>query len=293
MSPAEPQRSEPEPPVPPAKPQEGRPDWLVGAEEGVVAERDRDPKPVETTRPVLKMVGSSPPAASEGEDQVPELNLGGDEPRRDENATPPTRLTLLKPQAPESAGKKPEARKTAWVAAGSSVPTLRREPPPARPAAVEPRESEEPRGRETVREVPDDRSAPAPVVTLPPLKEPWWIVALEEARTNRMLQIAVAAVVVGIAVYTFWPRREPSMSIEYIQRHAQEMDGRAVTLHGRVGDVFAAGGGHTFYLTQGNATIVVFSRSRVPVPNQSLTVHGTISTGFLDGSPHQSLFEDQ
>lgn len=305
MSPAEPQRSDSdsEPPeTPPPAPEKpgARPDWLVGAEEGVAAEQGRAPKPAET-RPVLKMVTTAPDAKRDGQDlPVPQLDLGGPLPSADESGTPTTRLTLLRPsqQAMGAEGtstqKAPEPKKP-WAAAASSIPTLRREPPPpVRAVPVEPREFDAPAEREGMRDLPDDHPTTAPpVVALPPLREAWWIVALEEARTNRKIQIAAAVLVVAFAAFTFWPRSQPTVSIADLERHAKEYDGRAVTVRGRVGDVFPAGGGYTFYLRQGSATIVVFTRSRVPVPNQTLSVKGTISTGFLDGAPHQSLFENQ
>ena len=62
-------------------------------------------------------------------------------------------------------------------------------------------------------------------------------------------------------------------------------------VNGRVGEVFHVGGGYAFYLLQGRDTIVVFTRSRVPVPRQNVTVVASVSTGFLDGAPRQALFE--
>jgi len=309
MSPADPQRSDsdsepPAEPTPPAPEKPGgRPDWLVGAEEGVRAEQGRTPKPAET-RSVLKMVKAAPDESHDGQDlPVPQLDLGGPLPSADESGTP-TRLTLLRPSqqamgAEGAAQKAPEPKKP-WAAAASSIPTLRREPPaPVRAAPVrampdEPQEFDAPVEREGMRDLPADHPTTAPPkVALPPLREAWWIVALEELRTNRKIQIGAVLVAVAFAAFTFWPRSRSTVSIADLEHHAKEYDGRAVTVRGRVGDVFPAGGGYTFYLRQGNSTIVVFTRSRVPVPNQSITVKGTISTGFLDGSPHQSLFEGQ
>ena len=293
-----------------------RPDWLVGAEEGVTAEHDRTGHEADV-RPTLKRLQ---PGAPDGQDlPIPELELGG--PAADPKAA---RLTLLRPGqsggavgAPGAGAKEPAAPqpKKAWTAAGKSLPTLRREAPPARP--VPPRETRDAREqrdfdapterslqrsahaersahpeRPALPDLPDDRPVAKPV-SLPPLREAWWLVAMDELRNNRKIQLGIVALVVAWAAYTFWPRREPTVSIADLQRHAREYDGRAVTVRGRVGDVYHAGEGYTFYLQQGGETIVVFTRTRVPVPNETISVKGTISTGYLDGAPHQSLFESQ
>jgi hypothetical protein len=41
----------------------------------------------------------------------------------------------------------------------------------------------------------------------------------------------------------------------------------------------------------GRDTIVVFSRVRQPATGQSIAVHGSVSTGYLDGQPRPALFE--
>jgi hypothetical protein len=51
------------------------------------------------------------------------------------------------------------------------------------------------------------------------------------------------------------------------------------------------GGGYAFYLRQGREDIVVFTRSRVPVRREELTIEGSISNGVLDGKTRQALFE--
>jgi hypothetical protein len=203
-----------------------------------------------------------------------------------------------------------EEPKRPWVAAASSVPKLRREPDiaPAREVReardardeIEPtRESEvdreffgAPAERAALPEFPGDTKPVPPPVRLAPLRESWWTIALEELRTDRRIHVGAAVLLAAFAVYQFWPRREPTVSISYLAGHPHEADGRAVTIRGRVGDVFPVGGGYAFYLRQGHDTIVVFTRTRTPMPNENITVRGKISTGFLDGAPHQSLFED-
>jgi hypothetical protein len=250
-------------PRPPAR-EGSRPDWLVGADEGAGDEMSRDPsdvRPLKLTRP------EGPPAgkATEGFEG---------------NAAQP---------------------KKAWVAAASSVPALRLASPiasverrpsgPIQPAAPA-RQLEEP--EEDSGAFPDDdvvekvaRAAPV----LPPLKEAWWVVALDELRTNSKVQLVVVVAVVVMVGIAVWPKSEPSVSLSTIRHHASAWDGRSVALHGRIGEVFPVAGGYTFYLHQGRDTIVVFTRVRVPVENENVTVRGSISTGYLDGAPRQTLFE--
>jgi hypothetical protein len=189
--------------------------------------------------------------------------------------------------------KPPSAPKRAWTAAASSIPVLRRETSAApRPVEDDDDDHDPLESTEPLDEMPSDAEASAPAPHARPLEEPWWIVAVDELRTNRRVQIAVAAVVLAIAAFTFWPRGDNATSLSTLRRHAHDYDGRAVTVHGRVGDVFSMSGGYAFYLRQGKESIVVFSRTRMPLRDQSLTVKGTISTGYLDGAPHQALFED-
>ena len=60
---------------------------------------------------------------------------------------------------------------------------------------------------------------------------------------------------------------------------------------GRIGDVFPIGDGYVFNLHQGRDTVVVFTRSRLPVSHEKAEVVGTVSTGYLDGVPRVAVFE--
>ncbi len=266
--------------APPTPPSGARPNWLVGADVGANAEMSRDGgdpadgPPLRLTRPDADLA-----------------QQGGGVPRPS-RAEPPAGMT--------SAAKP-------WVAAASSVPRLRltpaaasarREPSPAiedeEPMSHEPRGGgEQPGPLDGTDAFPDDDvvEKTAARIQLRPLKEPFWVVALDELRSNSKVQILVALVVVSLIAVAMWPRKNPAVSLHAIRTHASEWDGRTISLHGRVGEVFAVGGGYTFYLHQGRDTIVVFTRSRVPVEREKVTVTGSISTGYLDGHPRQTLFE--
>jgi hypothetical protein len=117
-------------------------------------------------------------------------------------------------------------------------------------------------------------------------------VALDGLRTERRWQVLVVLVLVLVAVLAFWPRAEKSVPIGSIRRHPERWDGVTVRVSGRVGEVFAVGGGHAFYLHQGRDTLVVFTRTRQPAPRERVVISGSITTGYLDGVPRQALFED-
>jgi hypothetical protein len=59
-----------------------------------------------------------------------------------------------------------------------------------------------------------------------------------------------------------------------------------------VGEVFALGGGFSYYLHQGRDTIVVFTRGAKPEWRSNILVRGKVSTGFLDGISRPSIFAD-
>jgi hypothetical protein len=220
------------------------------------------------------------------------------------------RLLSLVPKKPEpeaepgaEAGAEPERpAPVRWAPAASSVPTLRiRQAPAAAPAPASASVDSPPDADLT--EVSDlagylddgtevtKGATVAPVRTLAPLEEPWWIVAADALRHDWRLQAGLGGVLVAIAAFVLWPRSSPSVSLGTIRHHPDQYNGRAVTVHGRVGDVFRMGGGYTFYLEQGHESIVVFTRSRVPVSREELTIKGSISTGYLDGIPRPTLFE--
>ena len=82
-----------------------------------------------------------------------------------------------------------------------------------------------------------------------------------------------------------------TVSIAAIHKHPERFDGRPVKVRGKVGEVYEVGGGYAFHLLQGREDIVVFTRSRVPVRREEVTIEGSISNGVLDGKSRQALFE--
>ncbi len=110
------------------------------------------------------------------------------------------------------------------------------------------------------------------------------------SRFRPILVVAVVALAI-VAALMLRPREEQTTSISAIRRHPESFEGRAVKVRGRVGEVFAVGGGYAFHIHQGRENIVVFTRSRVPVRRENVTIIGSISNGVLDGKPRQALFE--
>jgi len=303
MSVPEPEMTEPddlppeegEAPAPP--PSRGKPDWLVGAEEGVASEWTR--------------TGGAPP------DRPMQVRLARPEQvtpppeRSDENAAARRRIQLM--SADDNVGLSrpdgnplPQAaaarrRPTAWTAASSSVPTIRRAPPVLPEPKFNRVQEDDPENlmsapHEGITEVDIEEPTPqrpsAPSVHLAPLEESPWVVAMDALVNNRRLQLGIGVAVLLLLTWMFWPRGESSASVSSIQHHPERFDGRMVRIGGKIGDVYAIAGGYTFYLLSGSDTMVVFTRSRVPVTDQHVSIRGTISTGYLDGVPRLALFED-
>ena len=290
------------------------PDWLVGPADGLDAARDphddtTDEAPPETLpQPVLRRPGVSEPVVPSGP-VAPAESVVNAEPGRAPVSTREFVASAGLGFVEAEAGKVAEAEVVAaparprraappgiWAPVASSVPALRlvlsAEPEPfedepfVAPAA-------HPRG------LPDREEDAPRVAAVPPplaaLQEPWWVIAIDGLRTNRSVQIGVAAVFVAavLLAYWAWPRGVGTTSLSELRHNPSRYDGRAVVVRGRVGDdVFAVGAGWAFYLVQGRDTIVTFTRSQRPKPHDVITVKGQVSTGFLDGVPRQALFED-
>ncbi|HET7224924.1 MAG TPA: hypothetical protein VFK69_04345, partial [Candidatus Eisenbacteria bacterium] len=192
-----------------------------------------------------------------------------------------------------------------WRAAASSVPKLpafagghQAEPGPARVTADDDEAT-------PMRDLPDDVRSPipaggtsrphgkgSPATVLPPLAEPWWMVAADAVRTQRRAQVIAAAVVLGAIGLVIMLQQAPQGTpLSHIRREPAAWDGRTVTVSGRVDQAFPLAGGWAFFLVQGRDTMVTFTRSRTPVPGERVVVTGQINTGFLDGIPRQALFE--
>jgi hypothetical protein len=302
----------------PNPPADERPDWLVGAEDGVQSEFNRDrqsaPAPeVKLSRPAppdgaVPPPESVPPAprrsggVDAGSADYMALDLtdsapgAGTAPAASESLKLSDRKPAGVPGRATGAAAAP-AKPEAWKAAASSVPKLRRES--ARvipfPPAVRTQEPEE--DAPEALDFPED-SGPAMAVAPPSPggprpREAWWAVAMDEITTNRRIQLLVGLLLAAIllAVWILQPRN-PGVAIGEIRKHPERWDNRGVTVSGKVGEVFPLGGGHAFYLHQGRDTLVVFTRSGAPQARKRVTVTGTIQTGYLDGQPRQSLFAD-
>lgn len=283
-------RFRPGDPVDHPQPDDSRPDWLVGADEGVAAEqsRTREPSgaPVRLIRPHEASAAAEEPGAAGREAPV------------------------LRP-APASA---PASETRPWTAAASSVPRLRLvTSPAAKPAAPRPAREADDSGDEGPEAanaagpfetfLDDPTSSPAPALrpaapaaaarrAVPVLREAWWVIALDAVRTDRRLQIGLGVVAaLGLVLLVFRPGAASTIPLREIREHPERYDNASVAVSGKVGEVFAVGGGYAFNLHQGRDTLVVFTRSRTPVPREKVTVKGSISTGFLDGRPRQALFE--
>jgi hypothetical protein len=270
-----------EPPRPSAA---ERPVWLVGAEEGAQSEYQRPggvaPEP-KLVRPTLPPEATARPRPA---GDPPALTRPGD--------GAPAGLPLSS-RAASAPAPGPGAKPVAWTAAGSSVPKLVQKPRSV-VARDEPEVEDtfdaEPPATRAMLGVEDERAArQAPA----PLDEPWWIVVGERLATDRKLQLVIlSAILVVGAAWTFWPRASAGVSVREIRRHAEQWEGRAVHVRGRVGEVFSIGQGVVYHLHQGRDTIVVFSRSRTPEPRQRVSVQGTVSTGYLDGAARVAILEN-
>jgi hypothetical protein len=140
----------------------------------------------------------------------------------------------------------------------------------------------------------DEGSEAAPAAESIPTapQDPWWLVAVETVATNRSLQLGILAVGLAIAAFVFWPRKEnQSTPIAAIKHNPQRFEGQSVRVRGEVGEVFDVGSGVVFQLHQRRDTMVVFSPNRRPAPHDRLFIQGTVSTGYLDGTPRVALFE--
>jgi hypothetical protein len=311
IEPSEP--SEPSEPIEPAERSAksddssslARPDWLVGADEGVSAE-------TEALR--LADTGSIRPLVPRPVAPLPRAPRP--EPRE---SRPEPRLTLVPPPAPpaervaepppppeEPVAEAQPAGPVAWKAAASSVPRLLVKPAPsALPAEPESFPGFAQDGMAAKNPVAIGGSGPqsaadllaavAPEDTGPLAKDPpFWMDWLDRLRmVPRPALFALGAVIViGVATYMLFPRETPGVSLAQIIQHPEAFEGRIVRVGGKAGETFSVGGSYVFSLSQGRDTIVVYSRSRRPAMHERVKVSGTVSIGYLDGVPRVALLED-
>jgi len=300
-------------------PRAQRPDWLVGADEGASAEiSGRDPagtplpfklssasdraddsevtgmdepaRPVALIRPMPPQGPPAPPkpvAWTAAASSVPSLKAPLSQQKASSSAKPVAARAAAGPDesgaAPRSAA--PPAHAPAHRGAATSEPAERAPIPDFEPSV----EGED----DPATAFPTEAATPRPRPMPRPLEEPWWVIALEALRSNRAVQLGIGgSILVVLTVCLFWPHSEPGISLHNLRRDPARWDGHIVRVEGRVGDVFPMGDGYAFNLHQGRDTIVVFTRTHMPVSRQSITVVGSVTTGFLDGEARQAIFEN-
>jgi hypothetical protein len=274
------------PPDLPAKRKPARPDWLVGANEGLEAEIARSEEQEKSAPPALgrKDQGPTPgrlPDMDEAHGPIiphpvrPVELPGGFSADVGGISAAPGYL----PGELESGPPAPRA------AAGYEAAVERTPPPPARPAYImEPH---------PIHEAKFPLGAPAvePKITIrPTLRQ-------QLTRVGKLLRPALpwvaGALVSGFAVmFLLRAIGVGTTSVRSILKNPGRWDGQAVRVRGRVGDdVFPLGAGSSFYLLQGRDTLVVFSRSRVPTVHEPLEIPGIVSSGVLNGTLRPALLE--
>ena len=281
-----------------------QPDWRVSAEEA--AEFERHVNPREERPDSLRLTTSNDLSES---------------------------LQMERPVAPVRPAQAAQTQRstgpTPWTAAASSVPRLKIDaappadpdadfatserpartkatvtPLPVRPARPDDADDEpRARGGEFAAGLDDEEnadgflSAGGPKVVAMPVRkldEPIWVVAMDWLQTNPRVMVLIGLGLVAIvSAWIFWPRSEKGVSLHDLRGHAARYDGQTVRLNGRVGEVFNVGAGWAFNLHQGRDTIVVFTRGAAPRTRDKVSIVGSVSTGYLDGSPRQAIFATQ
>ncbi|HKQ58082.1 MAG TPA: hypothetical protein VJY35_09460 [Candidatus Eisenbacteria bacterium] len=208
--------------------------------------------------------------------------------------------------APDHAHAEPApGQPVAWKGAASSVPKLREKPveaPEGAPsgsfqgfaqdaiatrgpvpgAEVRQRSAEDPAGETVVR---------TPLSVEPPVWELWVDRLRMIPRPVVFGAIAVLALVTGIVWFAI-PRDPAAVSLARLRQQPEAYDGRVVHVEGRAGESFLVGGSIVFNLRQGRDTIVVYSRNLRPHMHERVRASGTVSVGYLDGTPRVALFEE-
>lgn len=277
---AQPERYEDEDPEAPDDTPAGpkpvaRPDWLVGAHEALESEFGRPEDEPDQAPPELRSPIPLPPRRPAG----------------------PRPVNPYEGFAQSAAGRSFSSNwmETDYTAAGS--PPASASPPPTEHDAgagfPEPElsdatdEGEVLAGPETPAGAADKARWSPPA----PHRKPWWEGLLAQALTPAGLMVMGGAAVAIVVLSVLFGPKDNSVALSKIRHNAREYDGQAVKVRGKVGEVYPVGGGYAFYLLQGRDTIVVFTRSRTPVPDDHVSVSGVISTGVLNGAPRQALLE--
>lgn len=299
-----PERVEPEDKIPASHaPASDRPDWLVGAEEGVEEELKRKSQTEAEAKPAgapveLRRPESIEPAAPSGGGRV-----GLPLPRM----VRPDGGSLAKAETAKAEAEAKPQKPVAWKGASGSIPKLSiasLAPPPSTSPELSQKRDDDEEGfapaENAAPVMPGGESDAAPAAPKGPsarpqakatLDEPWWLVIGEKVATDRKIQILIGAVVVLIVAIMMWPKGGNTVPISSIRKHPERYEGQTVTVSGRVGEVFAVGQGHTFYLHQGRDTLVIYTRMRTPVSRQKVQIVGSVTMGFLDGAPRVAVFE--
>lgn len=286
-----------EDPVPPPSSKDAgkseRPDWLVGAEEGLQAELESNPHA--SSAPVLGRPTDAlgPPGEAPPPPARPVLH------RPDAGAAPPPqrRLPELDDARLQTAGWVPRLEITTELKP-SAAPVDRVEPAAAAgpdlarghdpflddPAARTLRRGEFPDADRTPMMEIELEPAPA---ARPAIQE----MAIEFARRSwKWAAAAAGAVVVGATIaHALGIGTTP---IRQVLRDPALYDGRNIRVRGRVSqDVYNVGGSYTFYLLQGRDSLVVFTRFRIPHPKEGVELSAQVSTGTLDDALRPALLE--
>ena len=109
--------------------------------------------------------------------------------------------------------------------------------------------------------------------------------------THLLMALLVLVTVTAVGMWTARAFKEPSVAIKRIHKYPAEFEGRTVVIRGKVGDVFKVGGSYAYFLMQNRDTIVVYTHGVRPNAHSTASVHGSVSIGYLDGSPRPVLWE--
>lgn len=322
---------DPMPPKPGLGDSGPRPDWLVSAEDGLEAEAGKRAKADRPRPPVLKLGAPKPaakpkpaapkpaatpqtaaspqpaapavPPSQQGAFKMPTAGAA----KVDPGAAPAVQPTpagraapLAEPAPPSPPAPAPLAAAPASADPASAANAFRPAPRATDPDAsagasagsdahvpwVEPAKKTKPAGRKSFTYAPKEKSEPDPAAKP---RTPFL-----ESALAKVLIVVVALGVLTVVGFQFIPRDEVSGTrIVEIRKAPKAFDGQVVTVTGRVGDIFQIGPSSAYYLHDGNETLLVFTRGAAPDPSKKHTVTGTVSTGYLDGKPRLSLFEQQ